>query len=139
MLAGQVIFGAITYFLVQSGTFPPDPELGSLFIVIVPALLVGGYTGGTFLTKTFLRQAKDEKALRVKIQKYYTGMVVRYALVEGPVLFALVAYLITGNILLWGMGLAATALFLLLRPSAGKAADELELTDAERQELEKTA
>ncbi|MEL6805374.1 MAG: hypothetical protein AAFO91_16505, partial [Bacteroidota bacterium] len=71
-----------------------------------------------------------------KTEQYRGVFIMRLALMEGPSLFAIVGYLITGNIWLLVIGMAMLLFFLTYFPSPTKVSNELELESSERNILE---
>jgi len=61
---------------------------------------------------------------------------VKYALAEGPSFFAVVAYLLTGNMIILGIAVAIIAYFATMWPTVGKMSSEMNLTPDEKMKLE---
>ncbi|MEM6298487.1 MAG: hypothetical protein AAF740_07355 [Bacteroidota bacterium] len=138
-LGGQVVLAAATYFLNQNDLAPRNQDLESTFTVLVPVALFGGLMGSRIIFNSLLqRMATAKSTLAEKMNAYRSATIIRFGIMEMPVVLALIAYLLTGNIFFWGGGLIVGAFFILLRPSLGRAAQELGLSDSEYQELEKT-
>lgn len=137
MLGGQTVFAAVAYFLQQSGTVTVHNEdlVMPLSLILVVAF-AGGLGASHFVFNSMLSKAKEQGTLDEKLAAYRQASIIQFALFEGPSIFAFIAYLVTGNILFWGAGLAATLLFILLRPSEAKLAKELELSNQEKQKLQ---
>ncbi len=139
LLGGQVVLAAATYFLNQNDLAPRNQDLESTFTVLVPVALFGGLMGSRIIFNSLLRKTTTRKSTLVeKMKAYRSATIARFSIMEMPVILALMAYLLTGNIFFWGGGLIVGAFFILLRPSLGRAAQELELSKIEYQELEKT-
>jgi hypothetical protein len=135
LLAGQVIFAAVAYWL-RSGQFVSVTEqLGSGFIFIVPAFIAGGLAAGWLIFKSRIRAAAEKTSLMEKMSDYRAVLIIRFAFLEGPTMLAVVAYLITGNQWFLGMAVIVMLVFLFLRPSRTRAVKDLQLNPFEEQAL----
>ncbi|MGF1534230.1 MAG: hypothetical protein ACFCUI_11040 [Bernardetiaceae bacterium] len=132
LLGGQVIFGGVVYFLAADIESNIEEDV---FVLVVPLLLLSGMGAGLFLFKQKVAQAKTLEGFEAKMNGYFVAALLRMALLEGPVIFAFAAYLLTESIMFWGMGLGGVLLFLVLRPQAGQVAHELGLSLEERANL----
>ncbi len=133
MLAGQVLFAAVAWFLNQDGALG-DPESVAALRVAVPVALIGGLVGHQFFTRSRLPQLQQKETLGEKLTGYRTFLIVRYALLEGPTLLALVTYLLGGELTVLLVAGAVMAYFAILRPTREGAIQALQLQgDQERQ------
>ncbi len=129
LIAGQVLFGLLTFYLIQTGLFDGDQkELRNIFIYIVPVFVVGGLFGSSILFKKGLNSAKEKTSLYEKMSDYRSTLIVRYALLEGPSFFGIVVFLITGDYLFLGMSGLIIAVFFTLMPTVNRAVNDLELS-----------
>jgi MFS family permease len=129
LIAGQVLFGLLTFYLIQSGLFDGDQkDLRNIFIYIVPVFVVGGIFGSHIMFKKVLNEAKRKPSLYEKISAYRSALIVRYALLEGPSFFGIVVFLITGDYLFLGMNGLIIAVFFTLMPTVNRAVNDLELS-----------
>jgi len=134
LIAGQLFFCLIAFFLHQTGNLDLGAkELTDIFIFIVPLFVIGGFFGSKIVFKNRLKAAKDQTNLFAKMTDYRGALVVRYALLEGPSFFAIIVYLLTGNLLFLGMSLLIIAYFFIIRPTSGDAITDLELSIIEEQ------
>lgn len=101
-------------------------------MLAVMALLIAGR-----LYRRSIATAKDSLIpLNDKLNSYRTALIVYIALCEGPALFAIIAYLLTGNVYL--LSVTAVMIFAMLRkmPSQRRVAADLSLDWQQQQELE---
>lgn len=137
MLLGQVMFGAIAWFLQQRGDMGSQ-DLASLSVLrlVVPGVLIAGLLGNQFLTRTRLPQLQQQARLGDKLLGYRTLLIIRYALLEAPVLLALVTYLLTGEMTVLLVAAAIAAYFASLRPTRAGTIQALQLRDDEQRQVQ---
>jgi len=133
MLIGQVLFAAVAWFLNQDGPIG-DPESLSVLRIIVPVVLIGGLVGNQVFTRMRLPQLQAKEALGDKLTGYRSLLIIRYALLEGPILLAVVTYLLGGDMTVLLVLVAIMAYFAIQRPTREGAIQALKLNgDEERQ------
>jgi len=130
-LAGLILFSAISFFLVFTGSMGKNSELKGILTILVPGFLVAGIMGSYFIAKNRLLTLVD-KDLNEKLSGYRAMMILKIALLEGPALFAIISYQLTGNILFLGVAMIAVLLILFVNPSKEKVAEELNLSTQDR-------
>ena len=135
MISGLVLFSIVTYYLNLTGQGAKDPSLDNIFYFIVPLTLVMGIIGGQYLSNAKFQGAKAASSLSAKLEEFRTGMILRYATIEGPSLLAIIAYMLTNNFLYFVIGLAGILFFLRHQPTKDRAIDILELDSSERATL----
>jgi len=128
LLAGQVIFLFISFFLNASGLIIADSgDLDRIFTIVVPLFVLAGITTSLVLTKTRLTQIREKGSLNEKLTEYRSAFIVKLALLEGPSFLAIVCYLLTANPLFLGLAVFMIVLFFINRPTREKVSAELEL------------
>jgi MFS family permease len=136
LIIGQILFGLVSLFLNQTEDWKPvAAELKQVFIYIVPVFVIGGYLGGKMLFKRSMRAAQKKAGLSVKLSDYRSACIVRYALLEGPSMLALISYLITGELSFLVMAAFIIAIFLTIIPTPQKAITDLALDLNDEQKL----
>lgn len=134
LLIGMLLFLSITVFLTDQQLFVGMPK-DQVFLIAAVAILGAGLYGGNFMFTKMLTQVKKSGTLKQKTSVYNTSSIIRYALIEGPVLFNIVALLLDGSVVFLLLAVVGIGYFLSLRPTAEKINEELELTYEERHEL----
>jgi hypothetical protein len=81
--------------------------------------------------KSLLKKIDKKASLDAKLNKYRSALLVKFALHEGPVIFALVAYLISKNNLYIGIAVFAILFFVFIRPTREGIIQDLELNSEE--------
>ena len=136
LLAGQVIFLLVVTGLTVSGFVEPDEALGAMLLYAAPVLLLGS----SVLAKTIYKRRLPEIAAIVSLADrlaQYRGLsVLRFALVQGSVLFAIVSFMITGSQPIALIAAAGILFFITLRPTKEKIIQDLQLSGTEAAALE---
>lgn len=136
LLAGMVVFALISVFLNLTGTFSNENEFfKEFFIYIIPLFVLVGIVVSNVMFKKGLKQAKDKNNLLEKMNFYRSALITRYAPLEGSAMFAIIAYLLSGDLIILGLAIIVIFIFLFIRPTAEKAGNDLELDYTEKQIL----
>jgi len=134
LIAGQVFFCAVSYFLNQTGKMDTGmKDRRDIFLVIVPLFVIGGFLSSRFIFKTRLTAIKNQDNLIAKMTDYRGALIIKYALLEGPSFFAIVVFLLTGDYLFLGLSGLIIVYFFLIRPTPETAVNDLELSIMEVQ------
>ena len=130
LFAGQLIFAALAFALVSTGSFSSMmPEAENIFFILVPALIISARLGGTAMFKKKIQQARDTSNVAEKLTIYRAALITRCALLEGSILFAIITYLLTNQIALLGFAAGGLLLFYMLKPTKEKIARELQVSE----------
>ena len=130
LIMGMLFFGAISVYLVTSGGMKVDQiEQFDVLIYIVPLLAVVSVFAGFFVFNQKLTAIREKTDAIAKIAEYRGVLIIRWALLEGPAFFAIVSYLLTGNVVLLGIAVAIITIFILLIPSKAKLEADLEINN----------
>lgn len=133
LLAGMVLFAAVAFavgkpFTTQINTTDP-------LLIAVPVLAVSCLFISNLLYKKFLAGAVEANDVPGKLVGYQTAFIIRNALIEGPALFAIVAFLLSGSVVFIAIAIALILYFFSLRPTKDKIAEELQLSYEQKLEL----
>jgi len=132
LLLGQFVLGALAYYVACTGSIGGSTtELSQMLLIIVPLIAIGGIIGGSFLAKAQIVEIKQKETLLEKLMAYQTTLLIKYALLEGASLLAIISYLLTGNTLFMGIATVIILLFVIYRPTITKIIVDLELDQAE--------
>jgi hypothetical protein len=131
LLAGQVMFGIVAF--IQIGKIQIDIKNNNdPFLFLVPLLAVGGFIASNLMFKQQLNSSIKKDSLNGKLMGYQTALIIRCALLEGPSLFGIVTYLITGNCLFLIISGLLMLYFISIRPTRVKIENDLNLTYEEK-------
>lgn len=136
MLIGQVFFCAIAIYLVKYGAMNIEQtDLNEILLYIVPLIAVGCFSASYFLFKQRIIALKDIADLNTKIANYRSALILKWALLEGPSFFAIVAYLLTGNYLLLCVAVVIIIIFILTMPNQARFESDLELSWQDKNDI----
>lgn len=129
-LAPLLFLATIHFVLLDSNS--SNKELGETFRYLIPGLAIAAIFAGRFVANNRLQAIKSEADLDKKLEEYRSVSMIRWALIEGVTLFAVVAYFLTGLSTLALVALALSAYFFTLRPTPELLITELELDHQDR-------
>lgn len=141
LLGVQVLVAIVFYYITSTGNSAlagdaSAQDLDDIFQFIVPAFVVVSYIGSSVLVKSQLKALQAKTSLREKLDGYVTVLLMRFALLEFPSLFAMVCFFLTSNYVYLGLAGLIMVVFLTHRPTLYRMVDDLQLTAAERSVLE---
>ena len=113
---GVFIFLCITIYLVESGGFAVDDALNDMFLYMVPILALVSVFASRLMYSKRVEVLKTLTTLEEKTEGYQAALIVRWALIEGPSLFAVIAFMLTGNYLFGLIALSLLLYLILQRP-----------------------
>jgi hypothetical protein len=103
--------------------------------LIVPVVMFGCIAASNFIPKKFVQQVKNEKDLTKKTTVYNTSSIIKYALIEGPVLLSIVGFIVGHSLYFLIFTALGILYFVTLKPSPLKIVKALDLSYDERKEL----
>lgn len=133
LLAGQLIFIAIAFFIVTNN--PPQSQADDMFNIIVPILVGSGLFISNFMFRQLLGKIKYDSSFEIKLEAYRSALIIRYALLEGPSIFSTVAFLLSGNIIFLAFSGVMILAFMMNMPNRNKATQDLNLSSIETDKL----
>ncbi|MBP7496191.1 MAG: hypothetical protein KA792_00805 [Bacteroidales bacterium] len=136
MIAGQIFFVLISFFLVYKGIIKEqDKDLNDVFSIIIPVFVLGVIMSSNILFRNKLKKSKSKTLLIEKMNDYRSALLIRYALLEGPCFLSIVAYLLCGVNLFLMLAGVIILIFSFYKPSVNKAVIELELNQTDTESL----
>lgn len=137
LLVGQILFIAICIFLVSAKMINPVPEeLDRIFQVTALVLSAAGFfVGATLLKKKILLLRNMDADAKEKFTLYRAACIFQWALMEGPCLFCIVCFFLTGNYAFVALASVLILLFAMQAPSKVKIAFHLGLRGDELDDL----
>lgn len=136
LLAGQVMFLLIVTGLTVGGIVEGYEDLESIFLYAVPALLIGSVLFSNKIYKRRLPEIAANLNLEDRLIQYRGLSILRFALIEGSVLFAIIAFFITGSNPMALFAAAGILFFISLRPTKEKIIQDLQLSGGEIDKLD---
>ncbi|HTD39408.1 MAG TPA: hypothetical protein VK671_02220 [Mucilaginibacter sp.] len=124
MLAFQVLF-TITAFAQSSRMYFGVMNMDDQFVFIVPVLALGGFFGGYLVFKKQKYALREKETLQEKLSGYQSSLITRFALIQAPSFFSIVAYILSGNVFFLFITALMSAYFIFLRPTREKIENDL--------------
>lgn len=129
MLIGQLLFGGVAAALVLSGSYQPSLPDSRLIQIAAIAVAVVGVGLSQFLFNSRMAIAHTGANLDAKLSSYKTAAIVRNALLEGPALFCITLYLLTGKLLYIGIAAVLILWFAFQFPVRSKVLSALQMDE----------
>lgn len=129
LVMGPAMLAIVAMVLIQTGSFTPLPNemLGIVFGTAVPAVGIGAFFASKMVFERRMAAVIARPTLEEKLEAYRTELILKYALLESPAIFAFLAYLLTGTMLFFAIGAAMLAFMLMVRPTRDGAVMHLAL------------
>ena len=143
ILHAALLLGSLLFFLVANflGDFElvqhlddSDSILVYIIIVLVPICIATS----RFMNKQLLASFKDDDSIQGKMDNYKNRVILRSALIEGPILFAAVVVLLDSHLYAAIMFVIGWGALLLIRPTLEEFAADYGLTSQEKNEVNKS-
>ena len=137
LLMGQVFFAVICAFIVYTKSIlPPAKEQEKILQVAALIITAAGIYAAITLFKKKLMQIREMQInTKEKFLLYRAASIVQWALLEGPSLFCIICFFLTGNYAFLALAIAIMFLFILMAPSKNKILTQLQISEAEQEEL----
>jgi len=135
LLAGQVLFAGVAYATGIKAIYFNARDTRDVFFFVAPLLAFGGIVAGFFLFKQLITRLTEKADLRSKLTGYQTTFITRAALLEGPSLFNIVAFMLSGNLFYLFISIVLMLILLRSRPTASLIANDLQLGYDDKAEL----
>lgn len=137
LLMGQILFSALCVYLVYTKTMlSPAKELEKILQVAALIITTGGvYAGITIFKKKLLQIRGIQASTKEKFALYRSAFIMQWALLEGPSIFCIACFLLTGNYAFLALAIVIMFLFVMTAPSKVKTITQLQISDAELDEL----
>lgn len=136
LMSGVLFFGLIMFATKSNWVFSA-PQSDDVFMIIVPLTILGGLFIGHLLYQKKVQSASIQTTLSGKISGYQTAFLIRMALAEGPAFLAIIAAIITNNLLYLCIGGVLVVYMMLLKPNKERIAQELAFTMTQKSQWER--
>lgn len=133
LLMGVLLFGLVIHFVLQPTA--GGSELVQLFNYLVPGVFVAVVSVSILFLNGRVKQARNYDEVADRLHAYRNLSIVRWALIEGATLFALVTYLLAGDFNLLILGALGFGYLLLQRPDKNRMIAELDISNQEVNEM----
>lgn len=138
MLAGQLIFLGVMFYLVYSKTMiPPFVEQEKILQVTAIVFTAGALFAGNsmFKRKQALMKEDPLAEAKAKFTIYRQACMLQWSLTEASVLICGICYFLTGNIAFLALAAIPFLFFVTLAPVKNKVMSQLQISEAELEAL----
>lgn len=134
LMVGLVLMTSVILYLNQDAI--PNESIEEFFVIGIALLAAISAVLGSYLFRKKINETVG-KPIVDKVVLYRQATILRFALLEGPALIALVLFHISGNYLFMVITGAMFLFMLLNRPTDDMIAQHLNLTESDKQFLNK--
>jgi hypothetical protein len=140
LLIGMIVFSIIVVVLMMTASIFED-DAGSVHNImkfLVPVITVAAFFGSgiIFKKKTDMLKQASGMGFRYRMEQYRSACMVRWAILEGAVMLALIAQLLTKNYYYTIFIFLLLIFFFLYAPTADKIKTQLDLNSNEQAMLD---
>jgi len=136
MLTGMALFTVVAVFLVTKGLIPVNKALEKPLQVVALLVSVGSTAAGFALFNKRIKSIQPTDAVANRITIYRAAAILRWALIEFPVLLSIISFILTGNYAFLALAIALILVFVVVRPAKPVIIFLLQLNEKEVSELE---
>ncbi|MGB5556108.1 MAG: hypothetical protein WBM83_15740 [Flavobacteriaceae bacterium] len=133
-VVGLVVFAIIAYW--QLETFVTQIDGNDTLLYIVPVVALIGYFGSQFVFKQALKAIPKTDAIDTKLAKYKTATILKFALIEGAAILALIAFHGSGIVLYFVIGICLIAYLIVQKPNYERLKNDMALSLAETEQID---
>lgn len=134
--AAVIVFGVVAHFVLLPIQGAEAGTNSALYVNLSAGYMVFAISIGYWLFGNQMKTAKAANNLSDKLNAYRSANIIRWALLEGAALMALVFYFVSGNILLIAIAGVALLLLGLLHPNVMRLKVDLDLSQTELDRLD---
>jgi hypothetical protein len=117
LIAGPFMFMIVAFITASSVSSGADAQLADTLLYVSPALILGGHLIGSLL---FSRLTTKDKLFysdgKVNANNIRTAYIIRWATLEGPMLFSIICYMLTANMYFIYFFVGGVILYMLAMP-----------------------
>lgn len=137
LMTGQILFAAVCIYLIYSKiVLPSANDLEKILQVVALIATAGGIFAGMNFFKKKLLQIRDmQTGVKERFDQYRKACIVQWALLEGPSIFCIICFFVTGNYAFLGLVLIMLFLFAMTAPSKQKILLQLQISESELDSL----
>jgi hypothetical protein len=138
LLLGQLLFVVLVIFTIENFSFNILDFSNPLFFII-PILAIGSFYGSQLIfNQNLISINKNNNSLKEKLMAYQHALIIKLAFIEGPSLFGIVAFLISGNLYFLLISVLLVFYFYTQKPTKEKMISQLNLNFEQRIDFNKS-
>ena len=137
LMTGQILFATVCIYLTYTKTIDsPAKDLDRVLQVAALVITAAGiFAGMSFFKKKLLHLRGMQTSTKEKFNQYRSACIVQWALLEGPSIFCIICFFLTGNYAFLALMVVVLFLFAVTAPSKLKVQLQLQISEAELDEL----
>ncbi len=129
LLFGQLIFLGISFFMVKQQMFNKElADIENILMVLEVLLVLICMISGQKIFKVRVEKLNELKSLSAKLTEYRVASLIRWALMEGSCLFAIICFMLTSNYLFMLIAVLVLFFFAGISPVKSKVASDMGIT-----------
>jgi hypothetical protein len=98
LLCGQILFLLVAFFLIKKDIFiASKKDLENIFLPVLVIVALLCMVSGNKIFKARLQKLSSVNPITARFSEYRAASLVRWALLEGPCLFAIICFMLTAN------------------------------------------
>jgi hypothetical protein len=136
MLAGMVLFGVVSAVVRLSNKMAGDVMLNKVLQVTALAITFILIKTGLSIFDKKLQTIPSTASPVEKLNDYRTAAIIKWAMIEGPALFAIICFMITRNYAFIALAFALIIFFALQAPAKLKLMLQLQISEPEFDSLQ---
>ncbi|MBS9462271.1 hypothetical protein KIM67_07605 [Flagellimonas sp. 389] len=136
LIAGPIAFACFAYFQTQDAVID-FTNTDDSFLLIIPIFAIGAIFMGNLIYKKLTAEISKIAGLKQKLMRFQTASLIKFASVEAPALFSVVAFYMTGNMAFLLISVVLIFYFFTLRPTKVKIENSLTLRGEEKNQFNK--
>lgn len=133
MVMGLVLFTSVVYW--HNPNFITGMNSEDIFIYLVPIVAIIGYFASKSVFQNLINTIARTDGIENKLGRYRMAAIIKYALLEGPAILALIGYYLKGNMLHLVIALFLIIYLFSQRPTRKRVVEDLKLTLKDQKEL----
>jgi hypothetical protein len=127
LVAGQILFAVVVLNITREKGIDlhstNDPFFFAALILAVAAMV-----GSVFIFQKLVADAVTKFTLKEKLMTYQSALIVRFALLQGASMFAIVVNMLTGNLFYLIISCVLILSLIIIRPTKNKIENDLNLS-----------
>ena len=126
LLVSQVLFAVVVYTKIPHKIVSLQAA-GDVYFYLVPCFAIVAAVIGTYVYRPRIAALAEKGSLQEKLMGYQSALIIRWAISNGPSLFATVVFLLTSNVFYLFVAGLNILYFIWLRPTKERIDEELNL------------
>jgi hypothetical protein len=136
LVAAPVLFATVVMTtLIRNPVFSLSSDKSDPFIYIVPVFALAAVFAGNFLFSKLISDANNKEVFSQKLAGYQSATIIRFSLIQGVTLFAIVVAMLTNNTVFITIAALLILYMVSIRPTNNRVLNNLSLSLEEQAEI----